>query len=301
VSGSGLFDHLAEGTTTVARAWRVTRKDGRVFGFTDHDRDLMIGGVMHRAGSGLTARALQMTTGLSVDNTEVAGLLSDLALREEDLAAGRFDGAVVEAFLVDWSDPTVFQPIFRGTIGEVGWQGASFRAELRGVSEALNQPIGYAYTRQCSAVLGDARCRFDLLQPGYFADRVLETIEEAGRILSFSGFTGFEDRWFEGGRLEVRSGAAEGLSAMIKVDRLAGGIRRIELWQSIRAPMQAGDEVRLLAGCDRTAATCRSKFANFLNFRGFPHIPGDDWITSYPRPGQPADGGSLFGGTTAGA
>ncbi len=178
--------------------------------------------------------------------------------------------------------------------------GASFKAELRGVAEVLNQPIGYAYTRQCSAVLGDARCRFNLQQPGYYADRVLESIEEAGRILSFTGFTGFDDRWFEGGRLEVLSGAAAGLSAMIKVDRLSGSVRRIELWQSVRAPMAEGDQVRFIAGCDRTSETCRTKFANFLNFRGFPHIPGDDWITSYPRPGQPSDGGSLFGGATSG-
>jgi len=30
--------HFASGTTTLAWCWRITRADGVVFGFTDHDR-----------------------------------------------------------------------------------------------------------------------------------------------------------------------------------------------------------------------------------------------------------------------
>jgi uncharacterized phage protein (TIGR02218 family) len=116
---------------------------------------------------------------------------------------------------------------------------------------------------------------------------------DGGRVLRFAGFAGFDDRWFEGGRIEVLSGAAAGLSGVVKSDRLSGAMRRVELWQSLRAPLAPGDQLRLLAGCDRRAATCRVKFGNFLNFRGFPHLPGDDWITAYPRSDQANTGGSL--------
>ena len=186
--------------------------------------------------------------------------------------------------------------IFRGTLGEVTRKGLGFRAELRGLTEPLNQPIGFAYTRGCSAVLGDGRCRFDLTQPGYFAERAVELVEERGLVLRFADFTGYDDRWFEGGRLEVLSGAAAGLSVMVKSDRLAGVARRVELWQSLRAPLAAGDLLRIEAGCDKRAETCRVKFGNFLNFRGFPHIPGEDWLAAYPRPGQPSTGGSRIPG-----
>ena len=47
-------------------------------------------------------------------------------------------------------------------------------------------------------------------------------------------------------------------------------------------------------GCDRHLGTCRGRFGNVVNFRGFPHIPGSDFVLRYPRSGDRADGGALF-------
>ena len=288
---NAMFDaHLATGTTNLCRAWTVSRRDGVVLGFTDHDCDLDFAGVVHRAGSGLTARALQQSTGLSVDNTEAVGALSDTAISETDLAAGRYDGADVRLWLVNWAEPDTRAEMFRGTLGEITRTGAEFRAELRGLSEALNQPIGLAYTRGCSAVLGDNRCAFDLTQPGYFTERAIEIIDRERRVFGFSAFAGFDDRWFEFGRVLVLSGAAAGLSGVVKTDRVKGAGRRIELWQGFRDALAPGDMIRFEAGCDKRMESCRLKFANLLNFRGFPHLPGEDWLTAYPKSGQ---GGSL--------
>ena len=289
--------HLDGGTTTTCRAWTVVRRDGTVLGFTDHDRDLEIGGVLHRAGSGLTARALQQGTGLAVDNTEAVGALSDAAISADDLAAGRYDAAEVRVWLVNWADVSQRAELFRGTLGEVVRHGAEFRAELRGLSEALNQPVGLAYTRGCSAVLGDGRCRFDAAQPGYFAERAVEEVDGERRLFRFAAFGGFDDRWFEFGRVEVLTGAAAGLVGLVKSDRVAGAGRVMELWHGLRADLRAGDMLRFTAGCDRRAGTCRLKFDNLPNFRGFPHIPGEDWLIAYPKAGQNTGGGSLFGGS----
>lgn len=295
MSKEALFAHLETGSTTVCRAWIIKRRDGLVLGFTDHDLDLEVNGVLCRADTGMTARALQQTTGLSVDNTEAFGALSAAAIREEDLLAGRFDGAEVRAFLVNWRQPADFLEQFRGSLGEITRSGGSFKAELRGLTEQLNRPHGMAYTPGCSAVLGDSRCRFDLTQSGYLSEQQVEQVED-GRIFLFSGFETFDDRWFESGRFEVVNGAAEGLIGVIRSDRLEGPGRRIELWQSIGAPVEPGDLVRIFAGCSKSATTCRTKFNNFLNFRGFPHIPGDDWLASYPVPDRPSGGSIRFGG-----
>ena len=294
---SDLQRHLETGASTVCRVWTVWRRDGEVIGFTDHDRDLKIDGVVHRAGTGLTASAIQQGTGLAVDNSEALGALSDAAVSESDLIAGRFDGAAVRIQLVDWADTTRRHQIFRGTFGEVTRRSAQFRVELRGLSDALNQPQGLAYTRNCSAVLGDRRCRFDLSQPGYSTERTVETVDDFHQVLTFASFAGFDDRWFEFGRLEVLTGAASGLVSAVKSDRIEGAGRRIELWEGIRVPLAAGDSIRLIAGCDKRIETCRSKFANLLNFRGFPHLPGEDWLAAYPRPGQGQSGGSLSAGS----
>lgn len=289
---SALYEHLALGVTTVCRAWMVRRRDGVVYGFTDHDGDLSFDGLLFKASTGMTARVLQQTTGLSVDNSEALGALSDAAVTEADLLAGRFDGAEVRSWLVNWSDVAARVEQFRGTFGEITRVGGQFRAELRGQTEALNQPQGRVYHRGCSAILGDAQCRFDLGRPEFAVETVIA--EAAGVVLRFTGLTSFAAGWFQRGRLIVQSGEAAGLVGLIKADKQAGSLRVVEMWAGLGVDLMAGDTVRLEAGCDKTADSCRGKFDNFLNFRGFPHIPGDDWLASYPTSAQPLDGGSLF-------
>ena len=287
-----LLDHLGQGATTVCRAWMVRRRDGVTYGFTDHDRDFAFDGVTFKASTGMTARVLQQTTGLSVDNSEAIGALSDAAIDEADLAAGRFDGAEVRSWLVNWAATGQRIEQFRGNFGEITRSAGAFRAELRGLTDRLNQPQGRVYQRSCAAVLGDARCGVDLAQPGYRVTGMIAGFDTMGRM-QFAGMGGFDDRWFERGRMVVQSGAAQGLVGMIKSDRVAGAGRVVDLWHALGAALVVGDAVQLEAGCDRMAQTCRGKFANFLNFQGFPHIPGEDWLTSYPVSTRPNDGGSL--------
>ena len=287
-----LFGHLAGGATTVCRAWLVTRKDGVVYGFTDHDLDLTFDGLIFKASSGMTARALQQSTGLSVDNSEAMGALSAAAITDADLMAGRFDGAEVRSWLVNWTDTSARLEQFRGSFGEIHRSNGSFKAELRGLTEALNQPKGRVYQTSCPAVLGDAKCRFDLTQPGFAVDLVIVAAGGDGTY-RFASQLALPDHWFERGRVTVKSGAAAGLIGLVKFDREQGGQRVVELWVDFELAPVVGDLVRLEAGCDKLAATCKAKFNNFLNFRGFPDLPGEDWLTSYPVPSQTNDGGSL--------
>lgn len=286
-----LHAHLATGSTTVARCWAVTRADGTRYGFTDHDVDLVFEELRFRADTGLSALALQQATGLSVDNTEAMGALSDDALSEADIEAGRFDGAEVVSWLVNWQDVTQRKVLFRGSIGEIRRAGGAFHAELRGLTEALNRPLGRSFQKPCSAVLGDGDCKVDLAEPGYFHDGPLVSVVE-GRSFGLGPLEGFDDGWFQRGRLEVLSGAAEGLVGMVKRDRLVDGERQIDLWEPLRAAVAPGDRVRVLAGCDKRFETCRLKFNNLLNFRGFPDIPEDDWMMVHPTQAGARGGGS---------
>ncbi len=284
--------HLDQGLTTLARAWAVQRPDGQVFGFTDHDLDLTFEDVVFKADTGLSASALEQSTGLSVDNTEAFGALSDIAISEIDIEAGRFDGAEVTAWLVNWADVSQRTKLFLGTIGEMRRVGGAFHAELRGLSEALQKPQGRVYQKPCTAVLGDRKCGFDLDADGYSAELDAEIIEQ-GRVFRWAKIQGFEEGWFARGHLRVLSGAAKGLDGVVKRDRFVDGTRVIELWEPIRLEIKTGDILRLDAGCDKRFETCRLKFANFLNFQGFPDIPGEDWLTAYPSDGGVFDGGSL--------
>lgn len=282
--------HLRGGPTTLARCWAVTRADGLQYGFTDHDCDLTFDGITFRADTGLTALAIQQSTGLSVDNTEALGALSAAAIRDEDIEAGRFDGAEIRAWLVNWADPALRWLQFRGTLGEITRSGGAFRAELRGLTEALNRPLGRVYQKPCTAVLGDAACRFDLAAPGYALELAVAEVEGA-QAFRWQDLPGFAPSWFARGRLTVLTGAAAGLWGMIKHDR-AGDGRCIDLWEPLRGSVTGGDMVRLQAGCDRRMETCRLKFNNFINFQGFPDIPGEDWMVAVPRQDGTNTGGS---------
>lgn len=287
-----LSQHVASGLTTLCRAWSITRRDGTVFGFTDHDCDLAFGGVTFRADTGLSALALQQSTGLAVDNTEALGALCDASLTEEDILAGRFDGAEVEAWLVNWTDIAARELLFRGTMGEMSRVDGAFSVEIRGLSEALNRPFGRVYQKPCSAVLGDKRCRVDLTAPGYtVAGVVTEVTAEAGLIVDIGG--GFASAWFQSGVADLTSGAAIGLQGVIKRDdALPDGTRAIDLWEPLRAVIAPGDTLNLVAGCDKRFETCRAKFANGLNFQGFPDIPQDDWVMMAAPAAHRKTGGS---------
>ena len=293
MSSEALQQHLQSGLTHLCQCWAITRTDGLTLGFTDHDQTLSFAGITFAADSGMSAKALSSTTGLSVDNTEAAGILTAESITEIDIAAGRYDNAAVTIWQVQWDNVDTRQIRFRGTLGEITRSGAAFQADLRGLAEALNQPQGKSYLKTCSAVLGDRACRVDTATDARFVAEVEIDRDTDGQLFDLTTLVPFNDRWFENGLIIGTAGAAEGLTATIKHDVLEGNRRQLTLWAPLQVPIVPGDTFRLIAGCDKRAVTCREKFENLLNFQGFPHIPGDDWLMAVPRTDGANDGGAL--------
>ncbi len=285
---------LDGGATNMCRCWLITRKDDMKLGFTDHDLDLAFDGVTYWAGSGLNAGAIQTSTGLSVDNAHAKGALTSDGITVGDIAAGRFDHAEVRQWLVDWQNPALRVLLFRGYLGEIVHGPTAFEAELRGLADALNQPLGRAYLRNCDAVLGDSRCGIDLNSTTNSIDVALSSVTSG--ILEFAEVAGFAAGCFASGTAEWLNGPNQGHRAVVKTDDSKTGVRLIELWHQQPFAAGVGDIVKLRVGCDKLANTCKAKFNNFNNFRGFPHMPGEDWIVSYPAKGDKLDGGSMYRG-----
>lgn len=272
---------LASGATTLCWCWRITPRIGPPLGFTDHDRDLTFDGTTFEAASGFTATEIRESVGLAVDNLDVESALASDRLSETRLAAGDFDDAAVEIFRVDWIDTTARVLVRRGSIGEVRRSGSAFTAEIRGLAHYLQQPKGRVFQYGCDAELGDARCGIDLASPLYRASAtVLEPLGD--RLLAASGLGAFADGWFTRGLVTFSAGANAGRAIEVKrhVKRTADAL--IELWQPPGEPIAAGDAFLVTAGCDKQFATCRARFANATNYRGFPHMPGNDALAS-PR------------------
>lgn len=286
---------LDAGVTRLCRCWQVIRKDGIVLGFTDHDRDLEFGDTVFRASTGMDASMIQTGTGLSVDNAQAVGALSDASVTERDISAGRLDSAEILHWLVDWERPDLRVLMFKGTFGEIKRSDGAFEVELRGLAEALNVPVGRTIVRTCDRVLGDGKCGFEVERAEYVASGVANAGSSGVRVVC-DRLGSFEEGWFRQGVLTWTSGENAGTVGLVKMDQTSGADgRELFLWQQPGRPIEGGDAFKVVAGCDKSAETCRNKFGNFLNFRGFPHIPGEDWVTAYPKSGAVHDGSSLQG------
>ena len=281
----GLREHLDSGTTTLCHCWRLESVGSDVFGFTSHDRDLYFDGVNYEADAGFTASEMDSSLGLSVDNLEASGALSSERLNEASLLAGDFDNAAIEVFLVNWQDVSQRLLLRRGNLGEVTHGKIGFIAELRGLAHALNQPQGRIFQYGCDADLGDARCTVDLDDPAFGVAAIVLSAEENRRVL-VDGADTFEESWFARGTVGFETGANAGRKGEIKFHRDMAEGTLIELWQPMAEAIVPGDVMRLRAGCDKQFSTCKAKFANGVNFRGFPHIPGDDFVLTYVSQGD---------------
>ena len=291
---TSLQSHLATGTTTLCWCWKIVRGDGVTQGFTDHDTPLIVDGVTYEASSGIAASEVQSQLGLMVDNLTVAGALNSLTLNEDDLAAGLYDNAGVEIWRVNWADTSQRVLMRKGNLGEVKRGTLAFTAEIRGLAQQLNQPVGRAFGYSCDADLGDGRCTVDLANPDFNGAGAVATAFDARRFTA-SGLDAFADTWFSGGKLAWTSGANAGRGMEVKRHAASAGIVTVELWQAMSEPIAAGDTFAVTAGCDKQFSTCKAKFANAANFRGFPYMPGNDSLVSYPTRTQPLDGGSRYG------
>lgn len=276
----GLQAHLDSGATTLCWCWRLTPLGRTALGFTDHDRDVAFAGTRFRAATGFTPSEIRESTGLAPANLEVEAAFSAATLTEADLEAGVYDAAEVEIWRVNWAEPAQRVLLRKGAIGEVRRAAGKFIAEIRGLAHLLEQQEGRLYQYTCDARLGDERCR---AVPQ--ARHALVVAADGQR--AFTASIALADGWLDDGALVWTSGANGGRRSQVK--RQTGA--EVTLWHPASAPILPGDACTLTPGCDKTFATCGAKFANALNFRGHPHMPGNAYVTQVAAPGSgPHDG-----------
>lgn len=266
---AGLQSHLSGEVLTLATCWKLTRRDGEIFGFTDHDRALTVGGVAYEARAGFTPTAVVASAALNVDNMDIEGMLDSAFITEADVLAGLYDFAEIEIFQVNYanlSQGSVF--LRRGWLGEITLRNQRFVAELRGLTQKLSQHIGDFYSPACRAELGDGRCQVNLA--GFTHSGTMDSA--ASRQSCKDAARSEASGYFAGGKLTFTSGENGGLSMEIKEFRDSIFTLVLPMPYDI-AP---GDHYTAVGGCDKTFVACIEKFDNALNFRGEPHVPGLD-------------------------
>ncbi len=285
---TGMQAHLDTGATTLCRCWQITRSDNVTYGFTDHDEDLAFNSITFEAATGFTATAVDSSLGLNVDNLDVIGALNSSRLNDDDLARGLYDNAAITIWYVNWKDVSQRIILRMGNLGEVSRGPTAFSAEVRGLAHNLNQVGGRVFQRVCDATLGDARCGVNLDSATYKGSGTVAANPDSNRSFFVNGIGSFANGWFSRGKLTWTSGANVGRAMEIKIHSPG----HIQLWLPMADDVAAGDGFDVVAGCEKSFTICRQKFSNSENFRGFPHMPGNDYVTSYPNSDSANQGGS---------
>jgi uncharacterized phage protein (TIGR02218 family) len=277
---------LAAEVATLCACWRFTRRDEEVFGATDHDQPVTFDGVTYQPANGIAGAQFESGVTLAPGRAAARGALDADFVTEDDLAAGLWDGARVDIWRVDWTEPELRLRVWSGELSEVSRSAEAFSAELVSLKAGLERTIGRVYSRKCDAVVGDVRCGVNLTAPSYRGSATVTEVLGPKR-LRVSGLGGFEAGWFDGGMLSWATGPNAGSTR--RVARHSGN--EIDLALAPRIAASVGDALVVSAGCAKDFATCGVKFANHIRFRGFPHLPGMDAVLAGPASDRPNDGG----------
>ncbi len=281
--------HLDTGTTTLAWGLKITRSDAQVFAFTSASQPVVIGGVTYTAAQGLQISAIAGTASLAVDNLELRTLDDGSLFTRADVLGGKWQNAAWELLRYNWASPTDgTEPVAAGTVGEVQLLRGEVVAELRGLQQYLQQPVGQVTSRTCRARFADfpaqaggARC--GLVAATYTRTDTVSAVTSRQVFTSSTLWTAVPTADYYGeGLLTWTSGANNGRRIKVKT-YTTGGV--LTLLLPMLADIQVGDGFSILAGCrKRLMDDCKTKFSNVLKFQGEPHLPGVDALTAVPDP-----------------
>jgi uncharacterized phage protein (TIGR02218 family) len=275
-----------------ATMWRLRRTDGQVFAFTSHDQDLTFRGDVYKTCASLQASATEQGAMLGdIGNMELLGMITDDSITEEDLFAGRFDGADLEVWLYPWSDAGGETPrrLIAGKTGNLSQRVNAFTMEVLTISQQLQQKaIVEVVTPNCRYDLGDERCTVDLEALRSVGEvqslAAINAHNQANKRIFFDPvFRTEDDGYWNAGQITFTSGDNNGLTVEVKSFDQATG--ELVLWEPLTHPLQVGDAYSIVPGCDKSVTTCKAKFNNYINFGGFPNVPGGDAVSQTPNAG----------------
>jgi uncharacterized phage protein (TIGR02218 family) len=265
---------LVHGVHRWATCWFIERTDAVTYGFTNHDRPLVVDGYTYTPFASPEASAVQKTEGLGrVQDTEIRGFIDSNFITEDDLRTGKYRGAKVIEFVVDWRFPWAgkFQTLVYW-IRETTFDNESWTAQCEGLLGRMRGKVGQVLNRTCGHTLGDSKCQVAVIS--------LATTGNVDSIVeSRVGFTATlgvpqPDGYFDAGVITWTSGANSGIDCEVKSYKLANGTFALQL----KTPyaIVVGDDFNIIPGCDKNLSTCREKYSNVVNFGGFPTLVGVD-------------------------
>ena len=273
-----LSTHLDGEVTTLASCWRIVRRDGREFYFTDHDQDIVFEGNTYEAESSYSRTAIENGSEMAVDNLDVAGILDSDKISEEDMRNGLFNRADVYIFIVNWSDPSEGAlKVRRGWFGEVTiTDTGQFTTEIRGLAQALSHNFIEVYSPECRADFCDSRCKLNIAD---FEDSTTVAVVLGRDVFTLSSDYSPPSQGIVPGTVRFVDGDNAGRT--VEIIGYNAAERRIELFEPVAYTIAPGTQVVVAPGCDGSLDRCKL-YNNVINRRAEDYVPGNDELMKYP-------------------
>lgn len=275
---TALSTHLDGEVTTLASCWKIVRRDGREFFFTDHDRDIVFEGDTYEAESSYDRTAIQSNGDFGVDNLDVAGILDSEKIKDTELRSGLFNRADVYIFIVNWKDPSQGAlKVRRGWFGEVSLLGnGTFTTEIRGLAQALSHNFIEVYASECRADFCDSRCKLNIAD--YEIATTVDTVISRSSFNLPTGFT-VPTQGLDYGTVTFVDG--ENAGRVVEIIGYNTTSRQIDLFEGVSYDIVAGTNIKVAPGCNGSLDRCKF-YGNVVNRRAEDYVPGNDELMSYP-------------------
>lgn len=180
--------------------------------------------------------------------------------------------------------------VFKGTVKAVSFdkQGHRARFSILPLSALNNFMPRRTYQGLCNHVLYDSRCQ--VVEGSFRYVNTVSAVSANGRTLTVPG-------------LDAAKGVGFATAGFVTIPSISefrlilshSATDQIEiLLPFVNSPL--GVSVEVLAGCDHTIATCKTKFNNVINFGGFAFVPLKNVFTAGVTPGA----SGAFGSTSSG-
>lgn len=259
---------------TLARLWWLRRQDNFSLRLTDHDHELTgPDGFTYTPIGAFEPTAVRKSSGLEEQNADLRGVLSSDAITYDDLRARRYEEAEINEYVVDFRFPWAgTMQHTRYWITETRFDGEQWHAQVSGIPYWFRFSVGGTYTRGCT---------YDVFGPGCDLDPT--PFQQTGDItvileqhLEFEiNIVGTSDNYFDDGECLWLTGANQGVLSQVRTYHNLSP-RKVRLFLRTPFAVVVGDTALFTPGCDKTGATCKTKYSNLVNFGGKEFMPGTD-------------------------
>ncbi len=277
-ASSDLIAHLEAGPPFIMTdLFEFSLLSGVSLRYCSFDVDVVYDGYTYASTGPIVTRSqTRSVVGVEVDTLTLTVAPGPLDLIEGQpwiraATSGALDGASLSLYRV------FFQPdasvvggvtLFSGQVAELKNSRNSVQITVNSTLQLLNLKMPRnLWQPGCLHTLYDTDC-------GATRSGAAATVASGSTAIVLNCGLSQAARWFDQGYIEFTSGALMGEKRTIK--SYTPGT--LQLLMPLPAIPVVGAGFTAYPGCDKTQATCQTKFGNLAHFRGFPYIPSADTV-----------------------